>query len=78
MAHHVPRIARLGAWVLISEGWYKRNLKVDAGFGDSGRGGEKSHVLSDLKHLRRSLTPVWSAHPKSGSALLSPVPLLVF
>jgi phosphatidylglycerophosphate synthase len=22
MAHHVPRIARLGAWVLISEGWY--------------------------------------------------------
>ena len=23
MAHHVPRIARLGAWVLISEGWYQ-------------------------------------------------------
>ena len=23
VAHHVHRIARLGAWVLISEGWYK-------------------------------------------------------
>jgi len=22
VAHHVHRIARLGAWVLISEGWY--------------------------------------------------------
>ena len=24
MAHHVHRIARLGGWVLISEGWYYR------------------------------------------------------
>src|SRR5229473_4079777 len=23
MAHHVHRLARLGSWVLVSEGWYK-------------------------------------------------------
>ncbi len=37
MAHHVPRIARLGAWVLISEGWYEamiiRRQTVEHPFG---------------------------------------------
>ena len=27
MAHHVPRVAKSGAWVLISEGWYYTSEK---------------------------------------------------
>ncbi len=77
MAHHVPRIARLGAWVLISEDWYYWDSgyvqPVDF-FGDGTRipmivvspysaGGFISHTYADHVSIVKFIETNWRLGP---------------